>query len=200
MIVKREREMTVLFRTNVVLTGVDQGTTHRTAWTSGCNHQCRISADLERLIASDPHIQRRVLLGFLLLQVVRSDDDPIGGDIETKFHPADAKLAARVVIELDRQIGAFEELRTLRQLLQHLFDRQAKRLQLLFLHPENVGFASHCRYQSETTTAWLPDRVDTYPLRIATRHRCRKVIIHNRLSPIQNRHTTDEHSAKRPLQ
>jgi len=176
--------------------GRHQRSAHRASRSSRSDNQCSIRTDLQCLVARNAHVQGWVLLGILLLQIVRRDDDSIGSDVKTEFHPTYPELAARTVVELDGQIGTLEQIRSIRQLLEHLFDGEPERLKLLLFHPENVSFTRDCGDQSEPATTRFSNRIDPDSLGVPTGNWSQKIIVHKRKSLIQTetrQYTCNEH-------
>ena len=163
--------MSVLLRANVPFR-FHRRAAHRTTGTTGRNQRCRFLAQVTSLAASYSQIERfgfdRLVLD-LFLHIVRGDNNPVERHVESKLESTHPKLMSSVGVErtgngcrrLDR-IVAF------RKLLQHLLDGHAERLNLLFLHPENVRFAPHKGKQTEPAMTWFAERFDL-DTRIVTR-------------------------------
>lgn len=174
----RERKVPVLLGADVVLAGSHERTAHRAARPPGRHHDGGVRADLQRLMPGHAHVERRVRVGLLLLEIVRGDDDTVGGDVEPELHTTDPELAARLVIELDWEGRLINQGLSLRKLFQHLLDREPKRLQLLLLHPENMRLTRHRGQQPESPVARLAERIDPDSLGIATGCWCQKIVSH----------------------
>ena len=163
--------MSVLLRANVPFR-FHRRAAHRTPGTTGRNQRRRFLAQVTRLAASDTQIERsrldRLVLD-LFLHIVSGDDDPIERHVESKLKPAHTELVSSVGIERAGDGSRrFERIVAFWKLLQHLLDRHAECLNLLFLHPENVRFAPHKGKQTKPAMAWFAERFDL-DTRVVTR-------------------------------
>ena len=157
--------MTVLLGTDVTF-WFHRKSAHRATWTTGGDQRRRFLTQMLRLASGNAQINRfrrdRFVFYVIIQHVVSGNNDPVLPDVKSQLDSSDPKLMSRFRIEIVRDSASrLDPAKSRRELLQHLFDGHPERLDLLFLHPEYVGFATRMREQPKTTTSGLAEGVDT---------------------------------------
>ena len=187
--VKGNGEVAVHVRADVAI-GAHRLAAHRAARSSGGDHCRRVGADLAGLSARESAGEIRadpfeidgvaVVVIIVALKIVRGNDQAIAALVVAKFHSAGAELTRRLGIEIKRQAGRPKVRTGVWKLFKELFQRQAEGLQLLFLHPNDIGGTVDYRHQAESALPRLPDRLDSQPLRVegGSRARFKRIVGH----------------------
>src|SRR5215217_3741641 len=157
-------EVAVLLRTGV-WSPIHRLAAEDATRTAGGDDGGGIATQLACLRPRQPADEPRIVVAFDL-QVVGDDDEAVPLLVETQFHAASTELTTRGEVEFDRFVPRREVDFPLRELVEHLLQRPAEGVELLFFHPDNEGLAIDDREEAEPSLTRLADRLHPRPLRV----------------------------------